>query len=82
VSPADPEFNDNVMYAKCIKGHVLKNADDWILCENLPAPDARCWQEGGDTLFSLKMRQRINAQDEMSQHDASSTTQHSVPLPE
>ena len=46
------------MYAKCIKGHVLKNADDWILCENLPAPDARCWQEGGDTIFSLARRAR------------------------
>jgi len=46
------------MYAKCIKGHVLKDANDWILCENLPAPDAKCWQEGGDTLFSLQYRQR------------------------
>jgi hypothetical protein len=44
------------MYAKCIKGHVLKDANDWILCENLPAPDARCWQEGGDTLFSLRRK--------------------------
>jgi hypothetical protein len=62
VKPDDPEFNESVMYAKCIKGHVLKNADDWILCENLPAPDAKCWQEGGDTLFSLAARQRIEAQ--------------------
>jgi len=46
------------MYAKCIKGHVLKDADDWILCENLPAPDAKCWQEGGDTIFSLQYHQR------------------------
>jgi hypothetical protein len=45
------------MYAKCIKGHVLKDANDWILCENLPAPDAKCWQEGGETLFSLMGRQ-------------------------
>ncbi len=44
------------MYAKCIKGHVLKDANDWILCENLPAPDARCWQEGGETLFSLRRK--------------------------
>jgi len=50
------------MYAKCIKGHVLKDANDWILCENLPAPDAKCWQEGGDTLFSLQYRQRRESQ--------------------
>lgn len=74
VNPNDPDFNDNVMYAKCIKGHVLKNADDWILCENLPAPDAKCWQEGGDTLFSLNVRNRNNAQDEMSQPDVAGTT--------
>jgi hypothetical protein len=74
VNPNDPDFNDNVMYAKCIKGHVLKNADDWILCENLPAPDAKCWQEGGDTLFSLTMRNRDKAQDEMSQQDVAGTT--------
>lgn len=74
VNPNDPDFNDSVMYAKCIKGHVLKNADDWILCENLPAPDAKCWQEGGETLFSLAMHNRDNAQDEMSQSDVASTT--------
>ena len=50
------------MYAKCIKGHVLKDANDWILCENLPAPDAKCWQEGGDTIFSLRYRERQEAQ--------------------
>ena len=50
------------MYAKCIKGHVLKDANDWILCENLPAPDAKCWQEGGDTIFSLRYRERQAAQ--------------------
>jgi len=58
VKPGEPDLNDHVMYAKCIKGHVLKDANDWILCENLPAPDARCWQEGGDTVFSLMARQR------------------------
>lgn len=50
------------MYAKCIKGHVLKDANDWVLCENLPTPDAKCWQEGGDTIFSLTARKRNNAQ--------------------
>jgi hypothetical protein len=65
VKPDDPDFNDNVMYAKCIKGHVLKNADDWILCENLPAPDSKCWQEGGDTIFSLMARKRNEAQPEV-----------------
>jgi hypothetical protein len=64
VQADDPDFNDHVMYAKCIKGHVLKNADDWILCENLPAPDAKCWQEGGDTIFSLMYRKRKEAQTE------------------
>ena len=52
------------MYAKCIKGHVLKDANDWILCENLPAPDAKCWQEGGETLFSLMARNSIDEQAE------------------
>ena len=59
------------MYAKCIKGHVLKDADDWILCENLPAPDAKCWQEGGDTIFSLMARKRSQSQAENGQQDAS-----------
>lgn len=58
------------MYAKCVKGHVLKDANDWILCENLPAPDAKCWQEGGETLFSLR---RKRAQ-ESSKQEVSSTT--------
>jgi hypothetical protein len=71
VKPDDPDFNDSVMYAKCIKGHVLKNADDWILCENLPAPDAKCWQEGGDTIFSLMFHQHQETQAEQSQQDAS-----------
>ncbi|HEX6556924.1 MAG TPA: hypothetical protein VF026_29450 [Ktedonobacteraceae bacterium] len=69
VKPDDPDFNDNVMYAKCIKGHVLKDADDWILCENLPAPDAKCWQEGGDTIFSLMARKRNEAQSEVNQQN-------------
>jgi hypothetical protein len=52
------------MYAKCIKGHVLKDANDWIFCENLPAPDARCWQEGGETLFTLQLQKRKAAAEE------------------
>jgi hypothetical protein len=63
VKPGAPDINDHVMYAKCIKGHVLRSADDWILCENLPAPDAKCWQEGGDTLFSLQLRKRIETRE-------------------
>lgn len=59
----DPELNDHIMYAKCIKGHVLKDANDWVLCENLPSPDAKCWQEGGDTIFSMLYRQRQVKQD-------------------
>src|SRR5260370_34157747 len=58
IKPEDPDLNEHIMYAKCIKGHVLKDAGDWILCENLPAPDAQCWQEGGQTLFSLTPRKR------------------------
>jgi hypothetical protein len=58
IKPGDPELNNHIMYAKCIKGHVLKDANDWILCENLPSPDAKCWQEGGDTIFSLRYRER------------------------
>ena len=54
----DPDLNDHIMYAKCIKGHVLRDAQDWILCENLPAADAKCWKEGGDTVFSLQERAR------------------------
>jgi hypothetical protein len=54
----DPNVNDHISYAKCIKGHVLKDANDWILCENLPAPDSLCWQEGGETTFSLARRAR------------------------
>ena len=56
VKPDDPDLNDHIFYAKCIKGHVLKDANDWVLCENLPSPDSKCWQEGGETLFSLMAR--------------------------
>ncbi len=59
IKPGDPDVNDQIMYAKCIKGHVLKDANDWLLCENLPAPDSKCWQEGGDTIFSLRYRQNL-----------------------
>jgi len=63
ISPEDPNVNEHIMYAKCIKGHVLKDANDWILCENLPASDAKCWQEGGDTIFSLTVRKRNEARE-------------------
>jgi hypothetical protein len=62
IKPDDPDLNDHIMYAKCIKGHVLTDANDWVLCENLPAPDAKCWQEGGETLFSLRYRQHQESQ--------------------
>ncbi|MBX5457106.1 MAG: hypothetical protein IRZ31_09405 [Thermogemmatispora sp.] len=61
IRPDDPELNEHIEYAKCIKGHVLRDASDWILCENLPAPDARCWQEGGETLLSLAGRRRTGS---------------------
>ncbi len=66
VKPEDIDLNEHVMYAKCVKGHVLRDANDWILCENLPAADAKCWQEGGDTVFSL-MRRKRNEEKEASQ---------------
>ena len=77
----DPDLNDDIMYAKCIKGHVLKDADDWILCENLPAPDAKCWQEGGDTIFSLRRKQRGEAQAAQNGQtvEAESTQQRATP---
>ena len=56
IKPGDPDLNDHISYAKCIKGHVLKDANDWICCENLPAADAKCWQEGGETLFTLRQQ--------------------------
>jgi hypothetical protein len=56
----DPNLNEHISYAKCIKGHVLRDANDWILCENLPASDAKCWQEGGETIFSLERRTRVD----------------------
>jgi hypothetical protein len=58
ISPNDPALNDHIMYAKCIKGHVLRDGSDWIRCENLPAPDSTCWQEGGQTLLTLRVRNR------------------------
>ncbi len=61
IKPGDPNLNEHIMYAKCVKGHVLRDANDWILCENLPAPDSLCWKEGGETLFSL-MKKESNAQ--------------------
>ena len=63
VKPEDSNINEHIMYAKCIKGHVLKDANDWVLCENLPAPDAKCWQEGGETIFSLAVRKRREARE-------------------
>jgi len=82
IKPGDPELNDHVMYAKCIKGHVLRDAEDWILCENLPAPDSRCWQEGGETLFSLMARKRGQAkavaEDTMAEPE-SATPQRTTP---
>jgi hypothetical protein len=81
IKPGDPDLNEHVMYAKCIKGHVLKDANDWILCENLPAPDAKCWQEGGDTLFSLAVRKRrqakVHAEDGM-QEPENKAPQHTT----
>ena len=79
IKPDDPDLNEHIMYAKCIKGHVLKDAEDWILCENLPSPDAKCWQEGGDTLFSLMYKKRkepaAQANDDAQPHEEGVATQ-------
>lgn len=58
IKAGDPNLNDHIMYAKCIKGHALRDANDWILCENLPDPGAKCWMEGGETVFSLAERKK------------------------
>lgn len=81
IKPDDPALNDHIMYAKCVKGHVLKDADDWILCENLPDPYALCWQEGGETLFSLRLKQRAQAnqpENDRQEAEASSSTQRTT----
>ena len=70
VKPSDPALNDHIMYAKCIKGHVLKDADDWILCENLPAPDARCWQEERKPLQARQKPKGIPRLNQLSPEDA------------
>ena len=77
IKPDDPDLNDHIMYAKCIKGHLLKDANDWVLCENLPTPDAKCWQEGGETIFSLRNRQLLESQVSASpsEHMNDTTTQ-------
>ena len=62
IGPNDPDLNDHIMYAKCVKGHVLRDANDWVQCENLPEPDARCWQEGGETLLMADVRRRKAAE--------------------
>jgi len=63
ISPNDPDLNEHIMYAKCIKGHVLRDASEWIFCENLPEPDARCWQEGGETLLTPRLNKRDVTED-------------------
>jgi hypothetical protein len=75
VKADDPDLNDHIMYAKCVKGHVIRDAQDWILCENLPASDAKCWKEGGDTIFSLRER----ARKEVTVVQNGTTTQKTVP---
>jgi hypothetical protein len=77
VKQGDPDLNDHISYAKCIKGYVLRSPSDWVRCENLPAPDAKCWQEGGDTLFTLRARQGERAAslpDDYEEQDSTSAT--------
>jgi hypothetical protein len=77
IKAGDPDLNDHIMYAKCIKGHALRDASDWIKCENLPAPDAKCWLEGGETLFSLRERQQNDVAN--IQADSKQATQDATP---
>jgi hypothetical protein len=58
IGPDDPDLNEHIMYAKCIKGHVIRDAEDWAKCENLPEPSATCWQEGGQILLTPDVRKR------------------------
>lgn len=70
IGPHDPGLNDHIMYAKCVKGHILRDASDWLQCENLPEPGARCWQEGGETLLTVGVRKRDEANAEQSKPQA------------
>ncbi len=80
IKAGDPFLNDNIEYAKCIKGHVIRDAADWINCENLPTPDSQCWLEGGVTLLQLAVRTPKDASAETSLDDKSnSLPQHSKP---
>ncbi len=79
VKQGDPDLNDHISYAKCIKGYVLRSPNDWVRCENLPAPDAKCWQEGGDTLFTLLTRKQeqeraVDLPDDYDEQDSTSAT--------
>lgn len=76
IKPGDPDLNEYISYAKCVKGHVLRDAEGWLQCENLPSADAQCWQEGGATLFTLKVRQRNDIK-EAPQSQETPTTQTS-----
>ncbi|HET8913030.1 MAG TPA: hypothetical protein VFN23_16265 [Ktedonobacteraceae bacterium] len=66
IKPGDLDLNENIEYAKCIKGYVLRSAADWIYCENLPTPDSQCWKEGGATLLSLGQRKEKDVASEIS----------------
>jgi hypothetical protein len=79
VKPDDPDLNEHIMYAKCVKGHVLSDAKDWILCENLPSPDAKCWQEGGETLFTLTARKRNAAKQTTDANKESTQSDNAAP---
>jgi hypothetical protein len=58
IDPDDPTVNDNIQYAKCLRGKVLKDANDWVRCEHLPTPDSVCWQEGGKVILPQRARSR------------------------
>ncbi len=58
IDPEDPTVNDNIQYAKCLRGKVLKDVNDWIRCEHLPMPDSQCWQEGGKVILPQRARSR------------------------
>jgi hypothetical protein len=79
IKPGDPDLNEHISYAKCIKGHVLKDANDWVCCENLPAADAPCWQEGGETLFTLKQSTSTSIEKTQAETNESATQNNATP---
>lgn len=61
IDPQDPDVNDKIQYAKCLRGKVLKDANEWIRCEHLPEPESLCWQDGGKVIMPQRVRNKVRA---------------------